>query len=206
VSPNSYNYLTEEVATFGQEENRYLLCRTRFSGISLPQASTTLSRKTVKNVRQLTSSLSIKDIVDRIHDLPFSGEPIMFDGAIDYDRLRSSLVDSFSQQYNMGLVIRPIRLGKRTSLPIFIERINFDLQSCLIKIHSRFKGYNSETEDWDVDIGIGLCSTRNIPSGEKIVYFCGEILARDSEEFIDRWENGNKQLVIILFLFYLFFL
>ena len=86
--------------------------------------------------------LSIEAINYKIINLPFGPYPMRkYDGYGDYDNLQNNLVVSFMQQYNMGLVIRPIRLGRRTSLPVFIERINFDLQSCLYRINSDYKGY-----------------------------------------------------------------
>ena len=100
---------------------------------------------------------------------------------------------SFAQQYNMGLVIRPIRLSKRTSLHMVIDRINFDLQTCLYKFATPFKGFNTDTGEYDIDMGLGLASTRNISHGSRIVYFCGEVLDKDGDEYKERWENGNRR-------------
>jgi hypothetical protein len=50
---------------------------------------------------------------------------------------------------------------------------------------------------------MGLTSTRNIPTATKIVYFCGEILARDSIEFQKRWDTGNKQYINSIILNYI---
>ena len=107
----------------------------------LPQSEIRSPRRTVKTVKGYMASMSIDAINQKLVQIPFGPYPIKhYDGYGDYDDLRADLVVSFSQQYNMGLVIRPIRLGKRTSLPVFIERINFDLQTCLYRIKSEFKG------------------------------------------------------------------
>jgi hypothetical protein len=65
--------------------------------IPLPQITSTPSRKTVKNVKSHHTTLSITDVSDRIHQLPFSGLSKYYDGAQDYDQLRSDLVESFCQ-------------------------------------------------------------------------------------------------------------
>ena len=109
--------------------------------IPLPQISLPTPIRTLKGVKGHLAILSIEEINRQLHALPIGPYPLRhYDGYGDYDALRDALVVSSLQQYNMGLVIRPIRFGKRTALPVFIERINFDLQTCLYRFKSSFKG------------------------------------------------------------------
>ncbi len=54
------------------------------------------------------------------------------------------------------------------------------------------------TKIYDLSMGTGLASSRNIPVGTKIVYFCGEILDVDSQEFSERVERGATDYMIEL--------
>ena len=95
----------------------------------------------IRKPRSQPERLTVERITSMLDLLPYDDqEDDHFDTVFDYDRLRNALVLSFTQQYNMGLVIRPIRHSIRVSLPAFIERINFDMTSCLYVFDSPFKG------------------------------------------------------------------
>ena len=109
--------------------------------LNLPQSILATPIRTIKVVKGHLACLSIDDINRQLNALSLGPYPVrQYDGYGDYDALRDALVVSFMQQYNMGLVIRPIRFGKREPLPVFIERINFDLQTCLYRIKSSYQG------------------------------------------------------------------
>ena len=105
--------------------------------LTLPQTHLSTPIRTVKGVKGHLVCMSIDAINRHLSMLPLGPYPVRkYDGYGDYDALRDALVVSFLQQYNMGLVIRPIRFGKSAALPVFIERINFDLQTCLYRVQS----------------------------------------------------------------------
>ncbi len=60
-------------------------------------------------------------------------------------------------------------------------------------ILQHFLGWNELTNSYDVNIGIGLASTRNIPTGNKVVYFCGEVLDVSSREYIERMDRVEHE-------------
>ena len=45
-------------------------------------------------------------------------------------------------------------------------------------------------------MGLELASTRNTSSGSKIVYFCGNHLEINGDEFRERWENGDRRYML----------
>ena len=64
-----------------------------------------------------------------------------YEGEKDYKKLQSDLIVSFTTQWNMGLVIKPLRFNSPHNLPAFIDRVNLDLQSLLFTFKSKYKGF-----------------------------------------------------------------
>ena len=63
-------------------------------------------------------------------------------------------------------------------------------------IYTFILGFNPDTRQYDINIGIGLASSRNIPLGNKIVYFVGEILEVGSPEHALRVAKGETSYMI----------
>ena len=101
----------------------------------------TKNKKTKKVLKKPTEKLGIPEICLWLDHLPLSAKSeIHFEGERDYYKLQCALIISFTTQWNMGLVIRPIRFNSNHNLPAFIDRINFDLMSILYVFPSTYKG------------------------------------------------------------------
>ena len=103
-----------------------------------------LANKKTKKMNQSIKKekLGIPEISLWLQHLPCSlKKEIRFEGERDYYKLQSALITSFTSQWNMGLVIRPIRFNSTHNLPAFIDRINFDKISILYIFPSTYKGY-----------------------------------------------------------------
>ncbi len=87
------------------------------------------------------SQLGINEVTHWLNNLTISKDPPRFYcGDSDYRRLQNDLISSFTTQWNMGLVIKPLRFNSPHNLPAFIDRVNLDLQSLLITMKSKYKG------------------------------------------------------------------
>ena len=103
-----------------------------------------LARKQNKKTSKLATKkpkLGIHEISLWLKHLPISiKHEVRFEGERDYYKLQSALIISFTSQWNMGLVIRPIRFNSTHNLPAFIDRTNFDLMAILYIFPSIYKG------------------------------------------------------------------
>jgi hypothetical protein len=87
------------------------------------------------------SQLGINEVTHWLNNLTISKDPPRcYCGESDYRRLQNDLISSFTTQWNMGLVIKPLRFNSPHNLPAFIDRVNLDLQSLLITMKSKYKG------------------------------------------------------------------
>ena len=108
--------------------------------INVKQIRNPQTRRSLNKLRGF-NRLGIADITHWLLNLPVSKlPPRQYKGEHDYYRLQKDLITSFTAQWNMGLVIKPIRFNSRHNLPAFIDRYNFDLQSVLLTLPSKYKG------------------------------------------------------------------
>ncbi len=90
---------------------------------------------------ELKSKLGISEITHWLKNLPDSEEEERkYEGDQDYHRLQSDLIISFTTQWNMGLVFRPVKYASPHAMPAFINRIDLDLQSLLYVFKTSYKG------------------------------------------------------------------
>ena len=106
------------------------------------------------------------------------------------------MINSFTTQWNMVLLIKPVRFNSRYNLPAFIDRVNLDMQSVLLVLPSNYKGWNKVTNSYSVDMGLSLSSTRKIPRGETVSWFNGEVLSVKSKKFNDRVKAGHNKYML----------
>ena len=104
------------------------------------------SRSRMARDRHLTkievkSRLGIREITHWLSNLTTSDQEVRrYEGERDYHRLQSDLIVSFTTQWNMGLIIRPIKYASPHGLPPFINRVDLDLQSLLYVFKTSYKG------------------------------------------------------------------